>query len=84
MFHYMAHGKTIISSDLPVLREILDESFARFATPDETLSWAYQIEALRDERLRQHLGEMAQKKQQEDFTWEKRALRLLDAIYPDG
>ena len=82
LFQYMAHGKTIISSDLPVLREVLDESVARFAVPDEPESWATQIELLRDRQYRDQLGGQARQQQETKFTWERRALNLLRNIYP--
>jgi len=80
LFQYMAHGKAIISSDLPVLREVIDESLAHFATPDDPLAWAAEIEILRDESLRAQLGEKAQSRQKKQFTWKQRARSLLEAV----
>jgi glycosyltransferase involved in cell wall biosynthesis len=39
MFEYMAAGRAIISSDLPVLHEILDEESVLFCPPEDVSAW---------------------------------------------
>ncbi len=39
MFEYMAVGRAIISSDLPVIHEVLDEKTAIFCPPEDSASW---------------------------------------------
>ena len=39
MFEYMAAGRAILSSDLPVLHEVLDETMAVFCPLEETDAW---------------------------------------------
>ena len=39
MFEYMAAGRAILSSDLPVLREVLNEENAILLPPDEPAAW---------------------------------------------
>lgn len=39
MFEYLAMGRIILSSDLPVLREVLDESVAELLPPDSPEEW---------------------------------------------
>lgn len=39
MFEYMASGRTIISSDLPVIREVLDDRTAYFCPPEDVKAW---------------------------------------------
>jgi glycosyltransferase involved in cell wall biosynthesis len=43
-YEYMATGKPIISSDLPALREVLNESNAILVEPDNVEDWKYHIE----------------------------------------
>ncbi|MGB1251865.1 MAG: glycosyltransferase family 4 protein [Candidatus Promineifilaceae bacterium] len=43
MFEYMAMRRTIITSDLPVLREVLNESNALFCPPDNAAAWTNAI-----------------------------------------
>src|SRR5690606_120420 len=58
MFEYMAAGKPIVASDLPVLREVLhDGESALLCSPDDPKRWAATIATLhRDPELRQRLG----------------------------
>ena len=73
MFQYMAHGKAIISSDLPVLREVLDETCALFAPPTDVKTWVDKINLLRDPGIRKKLGQRAKYLQQTYYSWEARA-----------
>ncbi len=48
LFEYMAHGLPIVSSDLPALREVLEnESNALLCDPDDIVAWVSAIERLR-------------------------------------
>ncbi|MDQ5955135.1 MAG: Group 1 glycosyl transferase [Patescibacteria group bacterium] len=80
LFTYMASKRPIVASDLPSLREVLDEESAYFVVPDDTSDLARGImHALTD-------GEAAQKANQartnvERYTWRSRAesiVRFLD------
>jgi glycosyltransferase involved in cell wall biosynthesis len=79
LFEYMAHELPIVSSDLPVLREVLkDQENALLCDPDDIGAWVSAIERLRlDDQLRAALARRAS----EDFallhTWEKRVQRIL-------
>ena len=77
MFEYMAAGRAILSSDLAVLHEVLDESTAVFCPMEDTDAW---IEALRsllqDEKHRQSLGGNALRAV-EKYSWIERARRSL-------
>ena len=78
MFEYMAAGRAIVSSDLPVIREVLNEKNAVFCTPDEIEDWRLAIELLlEDEGRRIDLGEHAQKDVQ-GYTWVARAQRIMN------
>ena len=46
MFEYMAAERAIITSDLPVIREVLNESNAVFCPPDDVVAWKNAIEDL--------------------------------------
>lgn len=80
LFEYMAQAKPIISSDIPVLREILDETNALFASPESPEDWVKAINRLRDPRIRKEIGD----KGREDFlgrhTWIKRAETVLESL----
>ena len=44
MFEYMAAGRAIVTSDLPVIREVLNEKNAVFCEPDVLEDWKVKIE----------------------------------------
>jgi len=47
MFQYMAHKKPIIASDLPVLREVLNNNNAILIPPDDIDAWVKAIYKLK-------------------------------------
>jgi glycosyltransferase involved in cell wall biosynthesis len=77
MFEYMAAGRAILSSDLPVLREVLDESCAVFCPPEEPAAWVRSCTRLvEDEAWRERLA-AASRIQVEPYAWQERARRCL-------
>ena len=73
MFEYMAEGRCILSSDLPVIHEILDENCAVFCEPENTGSWEKGLRTvLASQELRERLGSEV-KKRSVQYTWQKRA-----------
>src|SRR4030095_4341321 len=45
MFEYMAAGRAILSAELPVIREVLNEKSAVFCEPEDVGAWSGKIEA---------------------------------------
>jgi glycosyltransferase involved in cell wall biosynthesis len=80
MFEYMAAGRAILTSDLPVLREVLDDSMAVFCQPEAQESWASALgELLVDEGRRQSLGQQARICARK-YSWVVRAQRALEGF----
>jgi glycosyltransferase involved in cell wall biosynthesis len=80
MFEYLASGRAILTSDLPVLREVLDETTAAFALPGDTESWREALgKLLKDDKKRQVLGQNA-RLAAEKYTWTRRALNALEGF----
>jgi glycosyltransferase involved in cell wall biosynthesis len=80
MFEYMAAGRAIVSTDLPVIREVLNESNAVFCKPDDVGDWRLVIESLLDDDAhRTSLGERARRDVQ-DYTWVARAQRIMNGF----
>lgn len=81
LFEYMASGVPIVASDLPSLREILDESLAYFFTPDDPKSL--------ERTVLQVIGEypLALEKAIRTFvlakgySWDARAEKIVTFIY---
>lgn len=77
MFEYMAHGKPIIASKLPVLCEVLNESNSILVSPESDCEWLDAIFELRDKNQRIRLGEKAKYDFEKYYTWEERARKIL-------
>jgi glycosyltransferase involved in cell wall biosynthesis len=80
LFEYMAHGKAIVASDLPVLREVLNEDIAMLVKPEDITGWMKAIDALRNKQLRTEISAKAFKYFTEKYSWEQRARSLLHLL----
>lgn len=82
VFEYMAAGKPMVVSDLPVLREVLrDGANALLASPADLDAWVARIEALREEpKLGARLGRSAREDFLARYTWRERAATILAAL----
>jgi len=80
LFEYMVAGKPIVASNLPSIREILDDSAGYFAEPDNPESLMQKIvECLNNPALAAKRSEKASQEVRE-FSWNTRAKRILDFI----
>ena len=86
IFEYMAEGKAMLSSDLPVLREVLvDGSNALLRGPEDVAGWAAALSTLEaDACLRARLGEQGKRDLLERYTWHQRARAILTAVSSDS
>jgi glycosyltransferase involved in cell wall biosynthesis len=82
MFDYMAHKKPIIASDLPVLREVLNDEMAIFCDPINSQEWMEAILKLeKDECLRKNLSANAYQVFKNHYTWKKRAEEFIKSFF---
>ncbi len=80
MFEYLACGRVIISSDLPVLSEILNQQNAVFCPPQDSGSWQQALQSLLDNPGRVvSLSERA-KRDARAYTWRARAEKTLQGL----
>ncbi|MCX6813613.1 MAG: glycosyltransferase family 4 protein [Candidatus Azambacteria bacterium] len=83
LFEYMASGNPIIASDLPALREILNEKNALFFKPEDASDLARAINMLKSSQmLGYHLSQQASADVKK-YTWQERANRILKFIKAD-
>lgn len=77
MFDYLAAGRAILSSDLPVFHEVLTPQNAVFCPPEDLAAWKVALAALLDDPTRrQRLGQQA-RWDAAGYSWRKRAERAL-------
>ena len=77
VFEYLACGRAILSSDLPVLSEVLNPKNAVLLPSTEIVPWVRAIERLRSDReFRERLGATA-RKDAGQYSWEARAAKIL-------
>ncbi|HEX6882610.1 MAG TPA: glycosyltransferase family 4 protein [Planctomycetota bacterium] len=81
VFEYMASGRPMIASDLPVLREVLrDGENALLARADDVEAWARAVERLEaDPDLARRLAERALAELRARYTWDRRVELVLAA-----
>jgi glycosyltransferase involved in cell wall biosynthesis len=80
MFDYMAAGRAIVSADLPVIHEVLDERNAVFCEPGDAAVWEGALRSLlKDEVRRSALGAQA-REDVAGYTWIARAERALEGF----
>lgn len=78
IFEYMSAAKPIIATDLPVLREVLNESNSILVEGNDISSWIEALDRLEDESLRLQLGIQAKQDFENNYTWDARAKKLID------
>jgi glycosyltransferase involved in cell wall biosynthesis len=79
-FEYLACGRPILASDLPVIREILHKEWAILLPPEDANAWADALrDLLADGPKRKALGEAA-RRQAEGHSWRARAERALAGL----
>lgn len=77
IFEYMSGKKAIIASDLPVLKEVLNEKNAILVPPNDIKLWKAAICALENSALRKKLGDAAYKAFRANHTWDIRAKNVI-------
>ena len=80
LFEYMACRRAILSSNLPVLQEILNAQNSVLLPPKDVQSWVNAINhLLANPELCDRLAKQA-RQDVTQFTWQARAVRILDGI----
>ena len=81
IFEYMSYKKPIVCSDIPVLREILNESNSCLVASDNVEEWVSVIKRLNDDvYFRERISINAYQDFINNYTWEQRAKSILDNV----
>lgn len=78
MFDYMAAGRLILTSDLPVIHEVLNENNAVFCEPDQLVDWINSFSALLADPARCEKLSSQAKQDVRRYDWKARAERALE------
>jgi glycosyltransferase involved in cell wall biosynthesis len=80
LFEYLACGRPIVSSNLPVLKEILDSNTAILLPPDDVAAWKSALLNLhKDPILAKELSRVSKEKSLK-HSWKARAERILEPL----
>jgi glycosyltransferase involved in cell wall biosynthesis len=80
VFEYLACGRAILSSDLPVLGEVLNSKNAVLLPSNEISAWVKALEHLRSDReFRERLGAAA-REDAKQYSWDARATKILSEL----
>jgi glycosyltransferase involved in cell wall biosynthesis len=83
VFEYLATGRAIMASDLPVLREVLDEGLSLLLPVGDVQAWDQALKRLVAEPdLCQELGQAARERAR-GYGWNERAGRILSGLAND-
>ncbi len=80
MFEYMASGVPIIASDLPTIREVLNEKNAMIVPPNDPLAIANAIQVTFDDSLGSTTRAGRARADVLEYSWENRTQRILATI----
>ena len=78
LFEYMACGRAILTSDLPVLHEVLNDGNGVFCPPDDLVAWVDTIQSLAaDAPRRAHLAAQALQDVRQ-YSWRNRMEKIIE------
>ena len=75
----MSHKKPIIASDLPVIREVLNERNSILVKYDDIELWISSIKKLKNFEYRETISNKSLSDFTE-YTWKNRAMRLIENV----
>lgn len=81
LFEYMASGRPIVASDIPSIREIVDETTAFFAVPDDPQSFAAAIQQALGQPEAAHRRVEKARREVQKYTWTARAGLILALLH---
>jgi glycosyltransferase involved in cell wall biosynthesis len=82
LIEYMASRKALIASDLPTIREVLNDKNAVLLPPDCVQDWVKAIIDLNVPEKRKSIADQAYKDFTENLTWRARANKMVSDITP--
>jgi glycosyltransferase involved in cell wall biosynthesis len=84
MFEYMACGRAIISSDLPVIGEVLSERNAVLCPPEDANAWVSALDGLLADASKRDMLAQAARQDARAYTWLERERKALEGFESYG
>jgi glycosyltransferase involved in cell wall biosynthesis len=84
MFEYLASGRPILASDLPVFGEVLDHQNAIILPPADAGAWVTALDRLQASAHQRKTLAAAARRTVQQYTWEKRAEYILRGLTPSS
>ena len=79
-FEYMAAGRAILASDLPVLREVLHDENAVLLPPEDVEAWEAALRSIQEDHGRRQALAHRARREAAAFSWNERARRALEGL----
>lgn len=83
IFEYMAAGRVIVGSDLPVLREVLNETNAILCPPEDIQAWEQTLHNLQADAGPGQLLADQSRRDAEKYSWDARCKLILAGFMDD-
>jgi glycosyltransferase involved in cell wall biosynthesis len=80
MFEYLAAERVVFSSDLPVLREVLNDENAVLLPPEDPEAWQSALDQVRRDPARMAALAARARQDVQKYTWVERARRSLEGL----
>ena len=80
MFDYLACGRPVVASKIPVFHEVLSTDTAIFCEPEQASDWVRAIQILRDDPKKRAQMARRAKEDAQKYTWGRRARITLDKL----
>lgn len=80
LFEYMAASRMIISSDLPILREVLHDDYALLCPPGDVDSWQRALTQSGENEERRRARAYRARQEVVRYAWPDRVVRCLDDL----
>lgn len=83
IFESMSSGKPLICSDMPVLREVLEDDVnCVLCPPEDNDAWVRALDkVLTDESYAKRISDRALFDFMEHYTWQRRANKIVDSVF---
>lgn len=78
LFEYMASGKPILASDLPSVRQVLDENKCYFFEPEKPRDFIEKLEKIKENPVEASQKSAKAKNASEKYSWKKRCLKIIE------